>query len=124
MNRDLARLRLENIAFHTYEVADVEKLLEYLIIEVLVLARANIVAGDVNLNSALAVLELHEAGLAHHAAAHDAPCDGDIALLILLESGYDVLRIGIHRELGCGIRVNAHVAQLLKTLSAYNLLFA
>ena len=124
VNRDLARLGFEDETLHTHEVADVEQFLKHLIIEVFVLTWADIVAGDVNLYSSLAILKLHKAGLTHYTAAHDTPCHNHIGFLVVLIVGYDVLRIGTDGELSCRVWVDAHVAQLLKTLSANNFLFA
>ena len=51
MNRNLTSLCAEYETLYTDEVTDVEKLLEYSIVKVLVLVWTNLVAGDVNLDS-------------------------------------------------------------------------
>ena len=53
MNRNLACLCTENETLYADEVTDVEKLLEYSIIKVLVLVWTNLVAGDIDLDSSL-----------------------------------------------------------------------
>ena len=53
VNRNLASLCTENETLYADEVTDVEELLEYSIIKVLVLVWTNLVAGDIDLDSSL-----------------------------------------------------------------------
>ena len=71
VDADLAHLRAENDAFNADDVAEVE------VLELLVGFLADIVAADVDLDLAVAVEHVGEAGLAHHAARHHAAGDGD-----------------------------------------------
>ena len=124
MNRDLTRLCLEDETFDTDEVTDVEEFLKDLVVHVLVLVGADVVTGDIHLDSALAILQLYEASLAHDTAAHHTAGDDDLLLLPLLEVVLDVYRKGIGGKLSCRIRVDTHVAQLLQALASSNLLLA
>ena len=124
MYRNLAGLCTEHEALHTDEVTDVEEFLEYCIIEFLVLVGADLVASHVNLDTALRVLQLSEACLTHHAAAHHSSGYHHLTRLVLvLEVGFDVSAEGVCGEFGCWIRVDTHIAEGLKALSSYNLLF-
>ena len=90
VNRDLTRLCLEDETFDADEVTDVEEFLKDLVVHVLVLVGADVVTGDIHLDSALAILQLHKAGLAHDTAAHHTSGDDDLLLLPLLEVIFDV----------------------------------
>ena len=74
----LARLGEEGKALDSHEVADIQQLLEHRIVERLVLAGANLVTLHIDLDTAFAVLQLHERGRPHDAAAHDAPGNAHI----------------------------------------------
>ena len=87
---DLAGLCLEDETAYADDVANVEQLLEDHVVKVLVVLGADVVTGDVDLYAALAVLQLHEARLAHDAAAHHASGDDDLCLLVFLERLLDV----------------------------------
>ena len=67
---ELAGLGDEGVALDAHEVADVEELLEDGVVHGLVLAGADLVALDIDLNPAFGVLQLDERGGAHDAAAH------------------------------------------------------
>ena len=124
MNRDLAGLCLEHKTCDTDEVADIHEALEHLVVQIFILVGANVVTGNVDLNAAFRVLQLHEACLAHHAAAHHAAGNAHGALFALSEICLYLIRKSIGGILCCWIRIDAHVAQFLQTLSSYNLLFA
>ena len=124
MDTHLSGLCLKNEAFDADKVTDVKEFLEDLIIEVLVLVGTDIITGDIDLNTALGVLELNEAGLTHDTTCHHTAGDDDFAFLALFVFCLDIRTEGIGGKLGCWIGVDTHVAQLLKTLAATNLLFA
>ena len=71
VDADLARLGAENDALDANDVAEVE------VLELFVGFLADIVAADVDLDLAVAVQHVGEAGLAHHAARHHAAGDGN-----------------------------------------------
>lgn len=60
MDCDFAHLCAEYESFDSDEVAYVEEFFEYYVVEVFVFAGAEVVAGDVDLDSSLAVLEFEE----------------------------------------------------------------
>ena len=134
MDRDFAGLGAEYITFHTYEVADVEKLLEHSVVHLLVLAGAKLVAVEVDLDAAVGVLQLHKGGFAHNAATHNAACHGDfagrsegIAIGIKLrvgEVGTDFVGVSVYGVFGSRIGVDTHSAELLERAAAYDFLFA
>ena len=115
MDADLAHLGAEDKTLHPDDVANVKELLEDYIIERLILLRCNIVAGNVELYPALAVLELSKGGLAHDPSRHQPPGYPYLSrlLLIIREMVLDVLRGGIHHILLSGVGVDPQVTQLL-----------
>ena len=108
---DLAGLGAEHEALHADDVADVEAL------EGLVGLLAHVVAADVDLNAALAIQQVREAGLAHHAAGHHAACDGDGLFNVVGEVAHD-LRGVIGDVGGDGVGVLALHLQGLQLLQA------
>ena len=84
---DLAGLGLEDKALDADDVADVHSL------EALVGFLADLVAGDVDLDAAVSVLDVAEGGLAHDALEHHAACDGDVLVLELVEVLFDLLTV-------------------------------
>ena len=140
--RYFARLRAEDEALYAHEVAYVEQSLERRVVYrsvcravavglVCLCGSVYVVASNVDLYSALRVLQLCEGSLAHHAASHqssgyahffhvgaflDAPC-------AVLDVVFYVGRESIGWVLGCRIGVDAHVAQFLQALSAAYFLF-
>ena len=72
MDRDLTGLGLEDKALDTDDIADIH------LLEALVGILADLVAGDVDLDAAVSVLDIAERGLAHNALEHHAAGDGDI----------------------------------------------
>ena len=123
---DFARLCAEYETADTHEVANIEQLLEYRVVQLLIFAGAKVVARDIYLDAAHRVLQLDKRGLAHDAAAHDAAGDryltglfGTVDKII-----FYFLRVSIYRIFGCGIGLDAHFAQLVQTVAANDLLFA
>ena len=126
MNRDFARLRTEYVALDTDEVAEVEQLLEYCVVEFFVFAGADVVASDVNLCATLRVEQFDEGCLAHYAAAHHTTCDAHLAGLffIFVKVFANVSRVCVDGIFCCRVGVDAHIAQLLKRIAASYFLFA
>ena len=124
VNADFAGLGAEDETLDTDKVTDIHQLLEHLVIQVFVVARAHVITGDIHLNATLGVLQLGKAGLTHHAAAHQTAGDNYLALFAIHEVVTDIGRISIYGKFVCGIGIDTHLSQLFKTLAAYNLLFA
>ena len=78
VDADLACLRTEHRTADADKVADVKKFLKDDVVQILVLVRADVVAGDIDLDTSLRVLQLDERGLAHHAAAHHSSGNTDL----------------------------------------------
>ena len=102
---DLAGLGLEDLTGDFEDVADVPRLLEGLVV-----VDAEVVTGDVDLDVALAVLDLGEGGLAHDAAGDHAAADGDF---LVLECVVIVLDFHALRRLLGGHDLEGVVARLL-----------
>lgn len=111
VNGDFAGLCLENETTDADDITDVEQFLEGRVVHIFVLTRADVVAGDINLDTAFAVLKLHETGFAHDAAAHHTSGDDDLRLLSFLEVLLDVCAESCYGELSGGVGVDAHLAQ-------------
>ncbi|GFI06105.1 hypothetical protein IMSAGC006_00843 [Muribaculaceae bacterium] len=126
MHGDLSGAGAEHEAGDSDEVTYIEKFFEYGVVEFLVVARADVIARDVDLNTAVAVLKLDKCGLAHDAAAHDAACDSHLAGFLegFVEVFLYVVGMCRHDKFGCGIRLNAEIAHLLHGVSAHLFLFA
>src|SRR3712207_2086789 len=90
--------------------SDVEQLLENLIVEVFILARTNVIARNIDLNSAFAILKFRKAGLSHHTSAHHTAGNYHLGLLLLAEEFFYIGRISIGWKLGGGVGINPHVA--------------
>ena len=125
MDGYFSRLCAEDESLHADEVSQVEQFLEHRIIERLVLARTNVVAGDVDLNAALGVEQLGKAGLAHHAAAHHAAGYADLAGRdVVGKRCLDVLGISVDGIFCCGIGIDAHPAEFFEGSPAIDFLLA
>ena len=126
MDTYFARLRTEDEALDADEVAQVEQAFEHRVVQFLVLTRTDVVARHVNLDAPFRVLELHEARLAHDAAAHHAPRDAHLAGLrrIVGEFVFYVDRESIRGVSRGGIRVDAHRPEFLQRFTAVDFLFA
>ena len=113
------------MAAHTDEVADIEQLLKYGIVQLLVLARTDFIACDVNLYAAVGILELGKGSLAHDAAPHDTAGHTHLAGGCVVGKRFlDFAAVGVYRIFGRRIRLDAHVAQSLQRVAAYDFLFA
>ncbi len=117
LDRDLAPLGLEDLAFHAHNIADVGlfELGEGLL--------AQLVHADVELDAALAVLQIAEHGLAHAPLGHDAAGHGGHAALQGLKALFDVGGVVLHHEFGDLEGVLARVLQLLELGAADQALF-
>ena len=126
VDAELAGLGNEGEALDAHDVADVEQLLENGIVHRLVLAGADLIAFDIDLDAAGFVLKLHEGGSAHDAARHDSACDAEVlevALLrIILVRNLPGGRID--RVKRCGIRLDAQGPDLFQGVPALQFLLA
>ena len=75
---ELACLGDEGISLDSYDVADVEELLEDSVVHCLVLARTNLVTFHIHLNPACLVLQFDERRRAHNPAGHYSSGNADI----------------------------------------------
>ena len=108
MDGNLTHLCDEHITLHTDNVADIQQTLEHRVVHRLVLARANLVAFHIQLDSSMRVLQFHKRCRTHNSAAHDATCYTDVLkqrviLRILLQN---LARFGVHLIQCGGIGVN------------------
>ena len=87
VHRGLARLRFEHPAADAHDVADI-----VLFFKGGVRLFAHVLAGDVNLQLPFAVLHVRKRGLAHDAAGHHAPRNGDLFSLPRGKIVLDALR--------------------------------
>ena len=87
---NLACLGTEHKTLDADEVTDVKEFLEYRVVEFFVVTRAEVVAGDVHLDTYFGVQQLYERRLTYNAAAHHSSCYADLAFLVVLELVYDV----------------------------------
>ena len=69
MNGDLPHLRHKDVTLYPHDVPEIELLKA----PVLLLAKG--ISRHIGLDSALPVLDVHEARLPHHTLRHDAPCN-------------------------------------------------
>ena len=109
MDAELAGLGDEGVALDSHHVTDVEEFLPHGVVHGLVLARADFVALDVNLDAAGLVLEFSERRCAHYATAHDTPRDAhvrEVALLGIIILSY-VFGGLVYRIKCCRIRIDA-----------------
>src|ERR1051326_3447841 len=99
MDSDLAHLSTENEALYFYNVTQVEQLFKKIIIEAFIFSGTNIIAGNIKLNSAAAVLELTKGGLTHSPAAHQPSCQAHIfqARFSILKLRMNFLRLVSNR---------------------------
>ena len=124
MHADLAHLCAEHHTLDTDEVANIEQALEHDVVHILVLLGADVIAGDIHLDAALRVLQLHERSLTHHAAAHQTACDRYLARLVLvLELLFYIGRKSVGHILCGRIGLDAHGTQFVQTIASDNLLF-
>ena len=126
MNRQLAGLCDKRKALNTNEIADVEQLFEYGVVECCILALAHIVAADIDLDSARVVLNLEERRATHNSAAHNTACNANVLIVILF--GVEILLnfSGGCRYIEhlCGVGINAQRAQLCERVTSQLFLFA
>ena len=108
MDGELAGLGEEGETLDANDVADVQELLEDGVVQRLVLAGADLVPLDIDLDAAGMVLQLHEGGGAHDAPGHDAAGDADILEVALfgVEARGDLRRRRIDRVERCRIGVD------------------
>ena len=125
MHAELACLCDEGEALDADDIADVEKLFPDGVVHRLVLARADFVTLDINLDPAGAVLQLAEGGGAHYAAAHEPAGYAYFLIIALLRvvSGRDFSGRGVDRVFGCRIRLYPQLSELGKRLPAQKFLF-
>ena len=126
MDGYLASLCAEDEALDADEVAEVDEALEEGVVEVFILARADIVAGYIDLDAALGVFELGKGGLAHDTLAHEASGDAYLARLglVITEKSLDVGAEGIGGKLCGRVGVDAEGADLVETVAPVDFLFA
>ncbi len=124
VNGELARLSEEGEALDTHEVSNVQELLEHGVVQGFIFAGANFVPLYIYLNAAGVVLQLHEGGCAHDAAAHDAA--GDAHILEVAFFGFEAFCNfygggidGIHRG---RVRIDAQLTKFIQRLSSSELL--
>ena len=117
LDGDLAPLGLKDLAFHAHDVADVGlfELGEGLL--------AQLVHADVELDAALAVLQIAEHGLAHAPLGHDAAGHGGHSALQGLKALLNVGGVVLHHKFGDLEGVLARVLQLLELGAADQALF-
>ena len=134
---NLTRLCAVHVTLHADEVADVEELLEYHVVEVLVFAGAELVAVDIYLDTAVGVLQFHKGGFTHYTAAHYAAgyahaarrrgvgkgipfgVDGNVG-----EVGFYFVGMTRHNVFSCGVGVDTHGTELFERLTANGFLLA
>ena len=124
MDGNLAHLRTEHEATDANEVTDIEQFLEHHVVHILVLIRADVIAGNINLDAALRVLKFYKRSFTHDAAAHHAAGNAYLSgLFVILKLVLDVRAESVGGVFSSGIWIDAHIAQLLETLASANLLF-
>ncbi len=127
VNRLLARVGDEREALHAHEVAYVEQLLEYRVVERRIAFGADVVAAYVDLNAARVVLQFEERRAAHYSAAHDSARDAHLGEFVG-RLGREALgyrgRRGRNIVSGCGIRIYSQFAQGAERSAAQLFLFA
>ena len=116
MNGDFARLGAEHHAAHAQDVADV------ILLEIGIGVHTQIVPGYINLNIALAVQQVGEGGLAHHAAGGHAARQGHRLPLQLVKTVDHVAAVVGHIIAGQLVGVLPCVNQRLQLLAADDLL--
>ncbi len=121
MDGDFACAGAEHEAAHADEIAYVEQFLEHDVVEVFVFVGADVIAADVDLHAAVAVLKFNKGGFTHNAPAHDASGHGDLArgLEIVVEVIADFIGVAGDDEFGCRVGFNAERAHLLERIAAY-----
>src|SRR5688572_6907160 len=126
MNGYLSGLCRKTKTFYTYNITYIQELLEYNVIKRFVFRGTNVVAAYINLNSARLILKLNKRCITHDPATHDTPSNGYLAIIalmafIILE---DLFRRCVNIKKLRGIWVNPKLFEFLKTLPAYDFLFA
>ena len=121
----LARLGDEGEALDTHDVADVQQFLEYGVVQGFVLAGADLVPLDIDLDASRVVLQFHEGSRAHDAAGHDAAGDADVGEVALLglEARRDLRRGGVDGVERGRIWIDAQFAEFREGFPASALLF-
>ena len=132
MHRYLTHLGAEDKALDADEVADIEQLFENDVVHLLLdgrrrlafgYRRLDIIAADIHLNAAFAVLQLDKRSLTHNTLTHQTTCDTNRLLVPFVKMRFDVGRMTGHFILRCRVGIDPHVPHRLQTLPSYNLLF-
>ncbi len=123
---DFSHLCTEHVTTHTDEIADIKQFFEHHIVHVLVFARTEVIAGDVNLDPPVGILQLHERSLTHDAAAHDAAGHRNLAdgLLSILEIFLDLAGMSRHFIFGRRVGFDSPLAECVHAVAPHYLLFA
>ncbi len=125
MDGYFAGLGAEHVAADAYEVTDVEKFLEYGIIEFLVFSGAYLVARYIHLDAAESVLKLHKRGFAHDTSAHDTAGDRYFADgRVVGEVGLYFIAVSCNGKFCCRIWLYAEASELGQTIASDCFLFA
>ncbi len=125
VDRDFAHLRTEDIALNTNEVADIEQTFENGVVHILVLARAEVVTADINLDTSFTILDFCERSLTHHTASHQTACDRNFLLgSIVLKVVFQIGRIAGNNVFGSRVWFNTHSTEFLQALATKDFLFA
>ena len=143
MNRDLTHLGTEHKAFDTDKVAYIQQFLEYHVVHLLFYRSSffalrygclDVIAADIDLDTAFGVLELDKRGLTHDTFGHQttgythlvARMPGSAWLFasvadraFINESGFDVRRKTCNFILRRRVGIYAQIAHSLQTLTAH-----
>ena len=124
MDGNLTHLRAEHETTDADEITDIQEFLEHHVVHILVLIRADVIAGNIYLYAALRVLKFYKRSFTHHAAAHHTAGNAYLSgLFVILKLVLDVCAESIGGVFSSGIWIDAHIAQLLETLASAHLLF-
>ena len=125
MYGDFAGLRTENVAADAHKVAYVEQFLKHHVVEILVFAGADFIAGYIHLYTPFGVLKLHKGSLAHYAACHYTACHRHITCrCVVAEIEANLFAVCVNGKFCRGIRLYAHAAESLEATAADLFLFA
>ena len=126
VHRQLAGVGQKGEALHTDEVAYVEQLFEYRVVERRIPLGAYVVAADIYLYASGRILQLEERGRTHYAAAHYAACHRYVLVVAFFGReifGY-LTRRGRNFIALRGIGVDAQLAQRGQRCTSQLFLFA
>ncbi len=120
----LAGLGDEGETLDTHDVTDVQQLLEHGVVQGLVLAGADFIPLDIDLDAARVVLQLHKGGCTHDTAGHDAAGDAHVGEIPLfgVETRRDLRGGRIDRIEGSGVGIDPEFTDFLQGLPASALL--